>query len=117
MPQRKASTTKKNTKSRSKKKHYMKNPSGEYKNGQKISEQKGDWLTYFFKTGTIKAKGKSIDGVMQGKWVFNRESGQLWQIGNFKNNKKHGEFIRYDREGEKEYHARFKDGKLVSQIL
>ena len=44
---------------------------------------------------------------MEGKWIFNRESGQLWQTGNFKNNEKHGEWIRYDKKGEKEYHVNF----------
>ncbi len=105
------------TKTKKKSKHYMKNKGGNYKNGQLISEQKGDWLTYFFKTGLVKARGKSINGVMEGKWIFNRESGKLWQIGNFRKNKKHGEFIRYDKNGEKEYHAKFSDGKLVAQLM
>ena len=110
MPQR-AKKTKKATK------HYMKNKSGTYKNGQLISQQKGDWLIYFFKTGLIKAKGNSVEGSMEGKWIFNRESGELWQIGNFRRNKKHGEFIRYDKEGNKEYHAKFEDGKLIEKRL
>lgn len=100
-----------------KKKHYMKNKGGSYKNGQLISEQKGNTLTYYFKTGEVKAKGKSIDGVMQGKWIFNRESGDLWQIGNFRDNKKHGQWIRYDKKGKEEYHAKFDHGKLVEKIL
>ena len=74
-------------------------------------------LTYYFQTGAIKAKGESIDGVMEGKWIFNRESGQLWQTGNFKNNKKHGEWIRYDKKGEKEYHVNFSNGKQVEKLL
>ena len=100
-----------------KRKHYMKNKGGTYKNGQLISEQKGKTLTYYFQTGEIKAKGKSIDGVMEGKWIFNRESGQLWQTGNFKNNKKHGEWIRYDKKGKKEYHVKFSNGKQVEKLL
>ena len=100
-----------------KKKHYMKNKGGTYKNGQVISEHKGNTLTYYFKTGEIKAKGKSIDGVMEGKWVFNRESGQLWQIGHFRNNKKHGEFVRYDKSGSEEYRAKFENGKLIEKLL
>src|SRR5687767_8357150 len=56
-------------------KHYMQNKGGTYKNGQLISEQKGNVLTYYFKTGLVKAKGKSVEGSMEGKWIFNRESG------------------------------------------
>lgn len=100
-----------------KKKHYMKNKGGQYQNGQSISKQNGDTLTYYFKTGQIKAKGKSIDGIMQGRWDFYRESGQLWQIGHFKDNRKHGEFIRYDKSDEIEYRAKFKDGKLTEKLI
>jgi antitoxin component YwqK of YwqJK toxin-antitoxin module len=86
-----------------------------YQNGQKVYEQNGDTLTYCFKTGIIKATGISINGIMEGRWIFNRESGKLWQIGHFKNNRKHGEWIRYDKNGKEEYHAQFEDGKLVSK--
>jgi antitoxin component YwqK of YwqJK toxin-antitoxin module len=98
-----------------KSKHYMQNKGGKYKNGQLISEQKGNFLTYYFKTGLVKAKGKSIDGTMEGKWIFNRESGQLWQTGHFKKNKKHGSFVRYDKNGKIEYRAKFADGKLADE--
>jgi antitoxin component YwqK of YwqJK toxin-antitoxin module len=87
----------------------------EYKNGQKVFEQKGNTLTYFFKTGILKAKGKSIHNKMEGKWIFNRESGDLWQIGNFKNDKKHGQWIRYDKTGKVEYDADFENGKLIKK--
>lgn len=82
-----------------------------YKNGQPTSEQEGDTLTYFFKTGIVKAQGKSVDGMMQGEWIFNRESGQLWQVGHFQDDKKHGLWLRYDKEGNEEYRATFTNGK------
>jgi antitoxin component YwqK of YwqJK toxin-antitoxin module len=88
---------------------------GLYKNGQKVNEQKGQTLTWFFKTGLMKARGKSVNGVMEGRWIFNRESGQLWQVGHFRHNMKHGEFVRYDKKGREEYRARFVDGKWVSK--
>lgn len=84
----------------------------EYANGQKVFEQEGDILTYFYKNGNIKARGKSIKGIMQGEWIFYRETGQLWQIGNFKDNQKHGNFIRYDRNDQVEYNEDFENGKL-----
>ncbi|MCL2289443.1 MAG: hypothetical protein FWC34_01875 [Bacteroidetes bacterium] len=87
-----------------------------YTNGQKIFEQKGDVLTYFYKDGKIKAQGIFINNAMQGKWIFYRESGQLWQIGNFKDNKKHGSFVRYDREDQIEYDETFDNGKIVKKI-
>ncbi len=84
----------------------------QYTNGQKTFEQKGDVLTYFFKDGKVKAHGISINGVMQGEWKFYRETGQLWQIGNFRDNQKNGKWIRYDKLGNLEYEETFKEGKL-----
>lgn len=84
-----------------------------YKNGQKIYEQKGSILSYFFKNCTLKARGKSIDGVMEGKWIFNRENGDLWQVGYFKNGKKHGSWMRYSKTGKIEYEENFDNGKIL----
>jgi antitoxin component YwqK of YwqJK toxin-antitoxin module len=88
-----------------------------YKNGQKVSELEGDVLTYYFKTGMVKAKGPFVNGKMQGKWIFYRESGELWQVGNFMDDKKDGEFLRYDRDGKLEYHVIFENGKLVKKLI
>lgn len=84
----------------------------EYANGQKIYEQNGDILTYFFKDGKVKAEGISINGVMEGEWKFYRESGQLWQVGNFRKGQKHGKWIRYDKQENLEYEEIFVDGTL-----
>jgi antitoxin component YwqK of YwqJK toxin-antitoxin module len=86
-----------------------------FTNGQRVTSQKGDVLTYYYKSGPIKAKGKSIANVMQGKWIFNREDSQLCQVGHFKDGLKHGEWIRYDEHGEVEYHERFVLGKIVKR--
>ena len=59
----------------------------------------------------------NIDGSMEGKWIFNRNTGDLWQIGHFFQNEKHGEWIRYDKKGEVEYHAEFVEGKLTKKII
>ena len=69
----------------------------EYSNGQKTFEQTGKELTYFFKNGKTKAKGISINGIMEGEWKFYRETGQLWQVGNFQEGQKHGSWVRYDK--------------------
>ena len=87
----------------------------EYANGQKVFEQEGDILTYYYKNGKIKARGISINGRMQGEWIFYRETGQLWQIGNFKDHQKHGNFIRYDRNDQVEYNEDFENGKLIKK--
>lgn len=86
-----------------------------YNNGQKVNEQKGSTLTWFYKAGNVWAKGKSVNSFMEGKWVFYHKSGELGQIGHFKKNKKHGEWVRYDKNGKVVYHAIFADGKLVSK--
>ncbi|MEX2483876.1 MAG: hypothetical protein WED10_04935 [Brumimicrobium sp.] len=85
----------------------------EYTNGQKTYKLDGNKLTYFFKNGRIKAEGISEDGVMQGEWKFYRETGQLWQVGHFKNNQKHGRWTRYDKEANLEYDETFENGTLI----
>lgn len=84
-----------------------------YANGQKIWELKDNRLTYYFKNGNVKAEGGYENEKMQGEWKFYRETGQLWQIGHFKDNLKHGSFIRYDRKDKVEYEEEFAGGKIV----
>ena len=84
-----------------------------YKNGQLKSEIKEDQLINYYEDGSIKAKGKVSEEKMEGKWIFNRKGGQLWQIGHFHEDVKNGEWIRYDTKGEIVYHVIFKDGKVV----
>lgn len=87
-----------------------------YANGQPESSQRGNILTYYFKTGVIKATGPVLgDGQMEGKWVFYRENGVLWQVGHFKAGEKHGIFQRYDKLGQLEYEAEFASGKEVNK--
>lgn len=86
-----------------------------YSNGQKTFEQTGDNLTYFFKNGKIKAEGLSINELMEGEWKFYRETGQLWQVGNFKEGLKHGSWLRYDKKDQLEYNETFDKGKLVKK--
>ncbi|MBI4136519.1 hypothetical protein HY469_00495 [Candidatus Roizmanbacteria bacterium] len=87
--------------------------SGTYNNGQIISEQKGDVLTYYHKDGKIKARGKYVDGLMQGKWIFNKKEGYLWNVGHFKDSKKHGKWIRYKSDGSVEKEEMFEEGKRI----
>jgi antitoxin component YwqK of YwqJK toxin-antitoxin module len=84
-----------------------------YKNGQLIQEVRSNILTYYFKTGITKAFGPFIDGKMEGEWKFYRVDGQLWQIGNFKGNNKHGKWIRYNRDGVIEYDKMFDNNRLI----
>ncbi len=87
----------------------------QYANGQKTYEQRGDVLTYYLKDGKVKAEGISINGVMQGEWKFYRETGQLWQVGNFKDGQKHGSWIRYNKNDKLEYQEKFDKGKIVKK--
>jgi len=83
-----------------------------YVNAQPVLRQDGERLTYFFKTGRTKAEGLSTDGVMQGEWRFWRETGELWQVCQFRDGKKHGAWLRYARDGAVEYRDVFEAGKL-----
>lgn len=82
-----------------------------YSNGQKIYSFEGNTLTYYFKDGTTKSFGKYEEDQMEGEWRFFRETGELWQLGNFGNGKKNGSWTRYDRNQDVEYKAEFKDDK------
>lgn len=86
-----------------------------YANGQNVYELKDDFLTYYYKDGTVKSKGPYLDEKMEGEWIFYRQTGQLWQVGNFKGNQKHGRWIRYSRDNEIEYDEAFADGKIVKR--
>lgn len=87
--------------------------SGTYNNGQIVSEQRGDTLTYYHKDGRVKARGACIDGSFEGKWEFFKKEGFLWQIGHFNHNQKHGTWIRYKANGDIEKEQTFREGKLL----
>lgn len=87
--------------------------SGKYNNGQVVSEQKGDILTYYHEDGRIKAQGKYVDDLFQGKWVFYKKAGYLWTEGHFKDNQKHGKWIRYAADGSIEKEESFENGKKI----
>jgi len=91
----------------------MNTKSNVYKNGQVVSEILGDTLTYYYKSGKLKAKGPYIRNKFEGTWLFYSEDGLLIQEGNFKNNVKDGEWKRYNKDGEIEYSAVFKEGKEI----
>ncbi|MFN4202672.1 MAG: toxin-antitoxin system YwqK family antitoxin [Tabrizicola sp.] len=78
-----------------------------FANGQPVFRQEGDVLTYVFRTGLKKAEGRSIGGVMQGEWRFWRETGELWQVGQFRDDAKHGAWLRLARDGSVEKRAFF----------
>ena len=61
-----------------------------YTNGQKVFELKDNQLTYYYK-----------------------ETGQLWQVANFKGSMKDGSWIRYDKNDKVEYQENFKEGKII----
>lgn len=84
-----------------------------YKNGQPISKVEDQRMTFFFRTGIVKAEGGYVNGLMEGEWRFYREDGQLWQVGHFKADSKHGDWIRYDRQGNIEYQEVFDTGKKM----
>jgi len=58
----------------------------------------------------VKAKGLSVHDLMEGEWIFFRETGQLWQLGHFNGGQKHGSWIRYDKQDVLEYQEFFEFG-------
>lgn len=86
-----------------------------YTNGQAVYKNENNWMTYYYKSGKIKADGPFENDQMEGEWKFYRETGQLMQIGNFKNNQKHGAWIRFDKNDQIEYNEVFEDGKIIKK--
>jgi antitoxin component YwqK of YwqJK toxin-antitoxin module len=84
-----------------------------YINGQAVYKNENNTLTYYYKTGKIKAEGPFENNKMEGEWKFYRESGQLWQIGNFLNEMKHGTWMRFNKENLLEYNESFENRKIV----
>lgn len=92
----------------------MKSSDKTYSNGQKVSELKGDILTYYFENGEIKARGTVANGVMQGEWIFNKKEGYLWQVGHFDDKgKQHGSWILHNKDGSMQKEKHFNHGKLL----
>ena len=50
---------------------------------------------------------------MEGEWTFYRETGQLWQVANFKGSIKDGSWVRYDKNDQIEYQENFKENKII----
>lgn len=93
----------------------MKDLGKSYNNGQPMAEQKGKMLTYFFKNGDIKAQGKYVDGLMQGKWIFRKKEGYLWQVGHFDaQGKQDGTWLRYNADGSVQDEKLFDHGERIS---
>lgn len=72
-------------------------------------------MTYFFKNGKVKAEGLFISEIMEGVWEFYRETGQLWQVGNFNHGMKNGSWVRYDTNGKVEYQETFENIKQIKK--
>lgn len=89
-----------------------------FANGQAVSSQRGNILTFYFKTGVVKATGPVLqDQQMDGKWVFYNENGMLSEVGHFRSGVKHGLWQGYDKLGQLEYEAEFIAGKEASKNL
>lgn len=83
-----------------------------YANGQPVTEQNGDMLTYYFEDGAVKAKGNYVNGAMQGEWIFNKKEGYLWQVGHFdEQGKQHGSWVVYNKDGSVQNEKHFEHGK------
>ena len=86
-----------------------------FANGQIAHELVGDILTYFFKNGKVRAEGPFINGLMEEEWIFYRGTGGIWQIGNFKNGKKNGSWVRYDKNNQLDYQETFENDKIIKK--
>lgn len=84
-----------------------------YQNGQPVYHINEHCLTFYYKSGQIKAKGGFVNQMMEGQWDFYRADGQLWQVGHFLNNQKHGIWTRYKLNYQIEKTQHFEFGKPI----
>jgi len=57
--------------------------------------------TVYHKDGSIWAKGKMVNGACEGYWEWFRKDGTKLRSGHFKKGKQIGEWITYDKKGQK----------------
>lgn len=55
----------------------------------------------YHKDGTVWAKGQTVNGVPEGYWEWFRVDGTKLRSGHFENGEQIGEWITYDKKGEK----------------
>lgn len=53
----------------------------------------------YHKEGTVKAKGKLVDGLMEGYWEWFRRDGSKMRSGHFTNGEQSGIWTTYARDG------------------
>ena len=61
-------------------------------------------------------KGNILKGKIEGKWLIYNNS-QLWIKSNYKNGKRHGEWIRYYASGKLHIKINYKEGKTEGEYL
>ncbi len=84
-----------------------------FANGQQLYDLKGDYLTYYFKNGAIKAEGRYVKNHKEGEWKYYRKDGHLWKINTYQQGKKHGPCQRYSPEGQVETDELFEQGVRI----
>lgn len=96
----------------------MQGPGEKYRNGQPKSALEDGVLTHFHSDGTVKARGRVLDGDparLTGRWEFHKKEGFLWQVGHFdEESRKHGQWIRYRADGTVETEQHFEHGKRTA---
>ena len=68
----------------------------------------------YHKDGTVRAKGKTRDGVLTGYWEWFRKDGTMLRSGHFENGQQVGEWITYDAAGNQYKVTRMKPRGPVS---
>ncbi len=84
-----------------------------FANGQKVYDLHDDYLTYYFKDGSIKAEGPYMRNKKEGEWKHYRKNGHMWKIGHYKKGLKHGNWQRLSPEGQVEADETYVNGKRV----
>jgi antitoxin component YwqK of YwqJK toxin-antitoxin module len=84
-----------------------------YANGQKVYELRDQTLSYYFKSGELKARGPYSSNKKEGSWQYFRRNGDLWKEGAYKGGKKHGRWQHYALDGQVEVDKLFDHGVQI----
>lgn len=87
-----------------------------FANGQQVYDLQGDYLTYYFKDGSIKAEGRFVKNQKVGEWKYYRKDGHLWKVNTYQNGLKHGPCQRYSPEGQVETDELYEAGVRVKSF-
>jgi antitoxin component YwqK of YwqJK toxin-antitoxin module len=78
-------------------------------------KKQGIWIDYYWESGKLSSEGNYKDDRKDGDWKFYWRNGNLMYDANFKNNEPYGEWLEFYDDGSPFQKIKFKDGIMVEE--